>query len=75
MEWDVEVLFILDIMLILLIKNWVIGLFKVYLILKMSGDYVVSFLFILLNSEGLIIGVIFNEVIGKLYLVGYILLL
>jgi hypothetical protein len=74
-EWDAEALFTLDTTLILLTKNWVTGISKAYPIPKMSGDYAVSPLPTPLNSEGLITGATFNEATGKLYSVGYTLLL
>lgn len=74
-EWDSEALINFDTALILLTKNWVTGITKAYPIPKNSGNYSASSLPTPLNSQGLITGATFNESTGKLYSVGYSLLL
>jgi hypothetical protein len=74
-EWDSEALINFDTALILLTKNWVTGITKAYPIPKNSGNYSASPLPTPLNSQGLITGATFNESTGKLYSVGYSLLL
>ena len=71
-EWDAEALVSFNATnLILFSKNWVTGITKGYLIPKTPGNYSINPLTTPLNSGGLISGGTYNNLSGKLYLVGY----
>lgn len=70
-EWDAEALVSFDSNLLLFTKNWLTGETKAYPIPKNSGTYTIDPLPTTLSSDGLITGATYNELVDKVYLVGY----
>lgn len=71
-EWDAEALVSFDVSnLILFTKDWNTEITKSYLISKTPGTYSLTPLTTTLTGAGLITGATYNELSGKLFLVGY----